>query len=374
MGRKLRVCYVLAYYSPDYIRTLTLVTALKMVQGVELFQARNTTPGAWRYVQTLGRLLYIRLRYNPDCYILGFRGHDIFWPVRIMAWGKILIFDELMSPSDAIINEGKRSRKGTWGGRLIFLYEKLILHVADLILTDTVSHKSFLMRFFSLSEEKVAALPVAADEELFFPAVQIPRGKVPGKFFNLLFYGSFLPLHGIEVILDAASLLCEEPIRFTMIGGARRDEQRLREKINRLGLDNVRYLRWVDFTDLPELIAECDLGLGGPFADTAQARRIVTGKTFQFLAMAKPVVVGRTDESHGFVDKVNALMVSRGDARELVDAVMWAFHHREELISIGVRGRRLYDEQFSLAVLEKRLREVLRRIISSRQRNNIIDI
>lgn len=363
MGRKLRVCYVLAYYSPDYIRTSTLVAALKRVAEIELFQARNTTPGAWRYLQTLGRLLYVRLRYNPDCYILGFRGHDIFWPVRIMAWRKILIFDELMSPSDAIINEGKRTGKGALG-RLIFLYEKLILHLADLVLTDTNSHKSFLMRFFSLSDEKVAALPVAADEVLFLPAEQMPGVNVPGNLFNLLFYGSFLPLHGIEVILDAASLLCEEPIRFTLIGGGRRDEQRLREKINRLGLDNVRYLRWVDFADLPGLIAKCDLGLGGPFANTAQAGRVVTGKTFQFLAMAKPVIVGRTDESAGFVDKGNVLMVSRGDARALADAVMWAFHHREELVTIGVRGRQLYNEQFSLAVVEKRLREILGRTTS----------
>ncbi len=356
--RQLKVCYVLSYYSPEYVRTSTLVAALERIEEIELFQARNTTSGPWRYFQTLGRLLYIKLRYNPDCYILGFRGHDIFWPVRLLTLRKFLIFDELMSPSDAIINEGKKMRGGNLVGSLLFLCEKLSLHAANLILTDTNSHKSFLSRFFSLPDAKIATLPVATDEDLFVLPEKPSKNDNSDGFFNLLYYGSFLPLHGIEVILQAAYLLRKESISFTFIGGNQQTRQEFSKKVARFGLDNVKHIHWVDFVDLPEMITNCDLGLGGPFGNTSQAGRVITGKTFQFLAMAKAVIVGRNDADGSFIDKENVLLVSRGDHRALADAILWAYKHQNELVKIGCRGRRLYEGQFSVAKVEQCWREI----------------
>ncbi len=359
-GRKLRVCYILAYYSPDYIRSVTLVAALEKIEEIELFQARNRSLGLWRYLQALGRLFYIRWRHNPDYYILGFRGHEIFWLVRLITWGKFLVFDELMSPYDAILNEKKSVQSGGLLDFLLYICEKMILHAADLVLTDTEAHRTFLQQLFQLSQDKIVALPVAANEKLFTPTCQQASAEcVSDKPFSILFYGSFLPLHGIEIILQVAFLLRDEPLSFTLIGGSSRDGENLRERVRELGLHNVKHFRWVNFVDLPGLIKNCDLGLGGPFGNTAQGRRVVTAKTSQFLAMAKAVVVGRTDEGNGFVDKQNALLVPQGDAQALAESILWACQHREALVSIGCQGRYLYNDRFSLAVVEKCWREIL---------------
>ena len=44
------------------------------------------------------KLINIRIRHNPDYYILGFREHEIFWIVRLLTARKYLIFDSLISP------------------------------------------------------------------------------------------------------------------------------------------------------------------------------------------------------------------------------------------------------------------------------------
>ena len=359
--KKMRVCYILAYYSPEYIRTVTLIAALKKINGIELYEARNTSSGLLRYAQTLWRLCLIRLRYNPDCYILGFRGHEIFWVVRLLTWGKILIFDELMSPSDAIINDRKKVIGGVFSGYLLRLCEKAMLHTADFILTDTSLHKSFFSEQFSISASKIFVLPVSADEELFNQPViqQIPTNDR----LNILFYGSFLPLHGIEFILKAANILRDLPVQFTLVGGTFRDEKRLRNTVEEFELHNVNYVRWVDFSGLPKLIRECDLGLGGPFGNTAQSLRVITGKTFQYLAMGKAVVVGQIETTNGFVDKKNCFLIKQGDPQALANTVLWALQNREKLAKIGCEGRKLYEEQYSIALLVKGWREIFLKII-----------
>jgi glycosyltransferase involved in cell wall biosynthesis len=181
-----------------------------------------------------------------------------------------------------------------------------------------------------------------------------------GDTFEVLFYGSFLPLHGMEVILETAALLRDQPVNFTLIGGHKADLSQFRERMATLGLQNVKHVKWVDLEELPRWIAAADLGLGGPFGNTGQARRVITGKTFQFLAMGRAVVVGETDEDYGFRDKVNCLRVPQGDAVSLASAIQWARDHGQELERIGLEGRLLYQERFSVRMASKILEGSLR--------------
>ena len=85
VGKRSSICYILSYYSPKYARTETLVGALGRVEEVKLVEARNTASSFVRYFQTLLGLLAARLRHDPQYYILGFRGHEIFWLVRLLS-------------------------------------------------------------------------------------------------------------------------------------------------------------------------------------------------------------------------------------------------------------------------------------------------
>ena len=222
----MRICYILSYRYPGYVRTKTLLSALKQIQDIKVFEAVNTVNGIFRYVQTLILLSWIRITKNPDYYILGFRGYEIFWIVRIIVAGKTLIFDHMMSPYDSLVNEKKKVKRGSIIDKLIYFYEKLILQCSDIILTDTVLHKNYFVNLFEIAPEKVIAVPVGADE-VVFRQVKIFERKNNENVFNILFYGSFLPLHGMDIILKAAYLLRKLPIKFTIIGGVNRSLKRL---------------------------------------------------------------------------------------------------------------------------------------------------
>jgi len=346
MERKKKVCYVLAYRCPNYVRTRVILEALTRIDGLSLLKALNTATGLRRYFQTLTKLIRLRMTEKPDYYILGLRGTEIFWPVRIITAGKPLIFDQMMSSYDSLVNERQTGLKSTFLDKMLRSYEKSILRHADIVLTDTLLHRDYFSQLFDMPRDKIVPIPVSADESVFFP---VPAQTSPstGQRFHVLFYGSLLPLHGVEFILAAAQNLSDHPVTFTLIGGERKGVRRIEETKKRLRLTNVIHEKWVDFERLPEWIGKADLCLGGPFGGTGQARRVITGKTFQFLAMNKPTLVGNIACDHGFVDKFNCLLIPQADAKAITQAILWAMENRDKLTEIGVSGGELYRQRYS---------------------------
>jgi glycosyltransferase involved in cell wall biosynthesis len=278
--------------------------------------------------------------------------------IRLITLGKTLIYDHMMSPYDSLRNEQSVLRNGGLIDMLIYYYEKLVLFASDLVLTDTEIHKQYFCELFGLPLEKIEAIPVGTDEDLF-QVKNLPAAKRIDDRFEVLYYGSFLPLHGMDIVLRAAALLREKPIHFILIGGNRLDLSNFHKMVKSLSLKNVTHIDWVDFDELPAYITRSDLGLGGPFGKTGQAGRVITGKTFQFLAMAKPTIVGIRDGDDGFKDKVNCLLVPRGNAEALADAILWAFEHQENLNRLGQLGYDLYRSRYSIEQIAEKLKRVI---------------
>ncbi len=350
------VCYILSYYDPDYVRTHTLMGALRRINNIKLISAINKRRCVIRYAETIFKLMYIRLKYNPEIYFLGFRGHEIFWLVRLITTGKYLIFDSFVSPYDALYGERKYGITGRFFGKIIFPFEKNILHHADLLLTDTQLHKQFFIERFNLSANKIKVIPVGAREEYLIPSYKLS----PDKEFKLLFYGSCLPLHGLNIILEAIQLVMHLPIAVILIGGNKFTFKKIQEFQLTQHPPNFQHLRWVDFETLcQQYLAQADLVLGGPFGGTGQARRVISGKTIQSLAMGKATIIGKIEQETGFVDKHNCLLVDQNNPQQLADAICWGVHNRHKLIAIGRAGQQLYNQRFSIEHITEELVKIL---------------
>ena len=349
----MKVCYVLAYRAPDYIRTRSILRALRETAGIEVFEAINQNTNASRYYETFRKTREIKERFDPDVYLLGFRGHEFYWPLRHLVGKKLIILDALMSPYASLSNERKHGTLGAIGATGWRLIEQGILNDADFLLTDTSAHVDFYEREFAQLRHKMLSLPVGAEErETSSGPVKDEAASHPKQQMTALFYGSFLPLHGIDVILEAASSLRDLPIRFDFIGGDSKQTRNLVAACAKLGITRYTHRQWMEFDELINTeIPNADLCLGGPFGNTDQARRVITGKTSQCLALGKPTIIGEIDEKHGFVDKQNCLLVPQGNPEALAEALRWAYNHREQLALIGERARAIYAERLSIRVI-----------------------
>jgi len=360
----LKLAYVLAYRAPDYIRTQTLLAALSQCPGIEVIPILNKSTGLLRYTETLFALWRVQRRQRPDVYLLGFRGHEIFWLVRWMTRGKTLIFDAMMSPVTALAEENKAGMVGKWLSPLFHRFERNILRASDLVLTDTVAHARLYVEKFGISANKILAVPVAAIEPTTaVQSISFESRSGTNQELSVLFYGSMLSLHGVDVILGAASKVSDLPVRFDFIGGGARQAARLHRECRKKGIKKYTYQRWVPLDRLiSEVIPSADLVLGGPFGNTPQARRVVTTKTMQALALGKVVVVGEGEEQIGFRDRFNCFLVPQVNPIALASAIRWAHENREKLAVIGQRGLELYRERFSISVVTRLICGALNRL------------
>jgi glycosyltransferase involved in cell wall biosynthesis len=99
-------------------------------------------------------------------------------------------------------------------------------------------------------------------------------------------------LHGVEHMLDAASELAAEDVRFLLVGGGQLEEQ-IDAAIRARQLSNIERIAWLRPEELSARIGEagCCLGI---FGDSAKASRVVPNKIYQCMAAGGAIVSGDT--------------------------------------------------------------------------------
>ena len=370
----MNLCIITCYNQPDYIRAKTLRAAANALGDVDVIVAKNSHTGLLRYLEVFFRVLKLRFTANPDVYLLTFRGYEMLLPIRLLSAGKTMVYDEFVNPIEWVALEQRQveatQNSGKTYATAVMLFSKLVVFVTsssifkwfyrmlvksvDLVLADTDSHAKASAEITGVKRSKVMGIHVGTDE-ITFKISPSTEGK--NQEFTVFYYGNMLPLHGLEYVIEAASAMKGAAIKFVLVGGNSKVAKSVANAVKNGA--NIEYHEWVKFEKLPAMMQQADLCLAGPFGKTFQAQYVITGKSYQYLAMGRPTLIGENEESHHFANKKNVLIVPQADTDALVNTLKWAMQNKEELSTIGSRGRKLYDEKFSLPHIAEQLQAAL---------------
>lgn len=270
--------------------------------------------------------------------------------------GVPLLFDPLISAYDKQVFERGKIPPGSARARRLLAKETSLFQRADCILADTEEHARYFRETFHVAGERVHVVYVGAEEALFTPGE--PRQKSPSETLEALFYGSFIPLQGASVIVEAARRYAGPPLRWTLIGSG---PELARCKDAAADLPNVSFEPWVDYAALPERIRRADILLG-IFGATQKAGRVIPNKVYQALACGKPLI---TRQSPAYPADLTNLVdsgvcwIAAGDADALAARVASVAMQPERLGSLGRQARQTYLARFSRAALAAQLRQAL---------------
>ena len=347
----MKIAVITCYDQNDYVRAKSLRAGFAAVPGVQAIVLKNKHTGLLRYIEVPLRLLKLRFAQRPDVYVLTFRGYEMLPLLLLLKGRKPLIFDEFINAAEYLAEHNKLQPQSGLG-KLFRRWYGGLLRRCRMILADTEAHADYSSELCNVPRGCYRALPVNADETLFYP--RPATGPAP-ETFTVFYYGNGMtPLHGLQLVLDAAVALKGNPhIRFNIVGGKTRGEQACADAVAKGA--NITYETWIPFEDIAKRASAAGLCLGGPFGKTLQSQFVVTGKTYQFLAAGAPVLVGANEVSGIFTDKVNCLLVPQQDSEAIRQAIEWASAHPKELAAISHAGRMLYEAHFSQAVINRQL-------------------
>lgn len=360
---KTRIAVVTCYHDPDYVRARTLRAAVSAIPGVETIIIKNKKKNGLRYIEVLRQMIRVKYREKPAAFLITFRGQEILPFAMLIAGRTPVWFDEFIVPSAYARFENHRSTfKKRLIKRLFRLSEPLYrfcLRRCQVIFSDTASHAELGAKMSEVNLSKYIAVPVSTDENIFKPKENTKKVEP----FQVFYYTTDMqPLHGIPYVLDVAERLAgDRRIKFLLVGGRKPMEQAVNESVKRGA--RIEYRRWVAFDELPKIMRESGVALGGPFGGTLQAEHVITGKTYQSLACGVPTIIGENDDTSAlFTHQGNAIIIRQKSPEALLEALVWAVEHPTELQRIGEKGRELYERSFSNEALTKIIAPLVERL------------
>ncbi len=268
-----------------------------------------------------------------------------------------VLFDPMISAWDKKVLEQRKWKADEPRAKRLLKHEKALMAMPDFITWDTSCHVDFAAEYLDVPREKMAPLFTGTDEEVFKPVEGERRAE--GEKFKVLYHGAYLPLHGTEVIVEAARMTQDLPIQWDFLGwGAYKAETEAKAA----GLGNVRFLDKVPYVKVPEVICAHDIVLG-VFGTTAKAARGIGNKAYECMACARPTINEFCTGYPPSAKDCRAIkFIPPGDPAALVKAVEeyradWAnrdMYFRE--------ARAFFERELSMKVVVSQLKGILARM------------
>jgi glycosyltransferase involved in cell wall biosynthesis len=206
--------------------------------------------------------------------------------------------------------------------------------------------------------------PNSVDDSFAQPAPnEPPQVEGLGNGFSVMFAGNIGTAQAVEVIVEAASLLKEQPdIHFVVLGEGSRGEWMLREA-QRRGLGNLHLPGRFPVETMPSFMQKASVLLV-TLANQEIFKATIPSKVQAYLAAGRPILACLNGEGAELVTEAGAgLSVPAEDGRALADAILRLYHMPlAEREAMGSRGRLYYAVHFAHDMLVDQLIDHLRSV------------
>ncbi len=376
----MKVCYF-GSYAPFYPRHRIIIKGLRS-QGVEVTEVTDSSQILIRYPK-LAKKYFSKKDF--DVIFVG-EASNYVQPLAILLkkiTKKPLVFDTYVSLYDT--NQDRGVHQNPIMSRLFYNIDKYNCHFSDVVLQDTNQNVKYFHETFHLPENKFRRLLIGAEDDLFYPQTVKNSDKNFDKYskedfddknsdkglnvhksrenkFKILFYGTYIPLHGIQYIIKAAKILENENVEFKLIGKGQTfpEIKKLKEELN---LSNVEFIDMVPYEELPQYIAGSDACLG-IFGGTEKSMRVIPTKAYQILAMEKPLITGDSPGARELlVNRENAILCNMADAESLASSILELKNDQELCDKIAKNGYNLFKSTLSPEKIGKEALRIIKEVV-----------
>lgn len=327
-------------YAPDYARHRVIQKGLVSL-GYSFAELGNADPLPLRY---LSMMKQIRMTPASSPVVFG-EFSNYLLPVMLEArrTGRFVIFDQFISLGDTSDDRATGPKKKIQSA-LGYIIDFCNAHTASSVIFDTRANQDYFVDVLHLDRERTHVAYVGAETDLFNPS-RFNANRTPPL---VLFYGTFIPLHGIDVIVRAAQRVqrVNPAVRFQIVGDGQ-TRNSIAKLVDTLELHNVDIdVRRVAYAELPQLIATATICLG-IFANRPKTRRVIPNKLYQCAAMGVPVITADTPAVREAFTPEELVVVPPGDGSSLANAILELLDDPVRRKTVGIAGARAVRDRFN---------------------------
>lgn len=263
-----------------------------------------------------------------------------------------LVVDSFIPLYDTLVRDRGLARAESTRARALLKIERLCGRVADVVLSDTSAQADLIAADLEIDRSKIAVVPVAQPD----PGPPSPT-PADGPFTATL-VATFIPLHGVATVVDAAERLAGSGIVVRIVGAGQGLDEIARRAADVPCLELTP--RFLPEDEVRALLARSHVGLG-VFGDTAKAARVVPLKAALVASCGRALVTRDGPAAREALEDA-AVLVPPADPGALAAALVRLRDDRAELERLATASRRRYEERFTPRAAASRLAEAVERL------------
>jgi len=383
--KKLKVLLYGKLYSEMHRSQIIIRYLLELNHTVSLicpvFQAREKTNQFHEVKEKISICihlieLFIKAGFVDVIYLLPANTRFIrsaLWAAKL--FNKKLVVEMYISLYDTCVQDRKVTTDGSRKAKAVMAKDRLALTKADYIVHTTAHELTYWEQLLSINidRSKVFIAPLCHVSNL-----ELKRSFQQDGVLRICWWGTFIPLHGLDNILQAMKLLQQQQLPFTchLFGVANPFFPIYAEKIQRYNLEQQVFLRQdLRFADgsLPQyLVDNCDLALG-IFGNTDKARNAVPNKLIEALSMGIPTLTMNSPALREFFNPATDLWACEPTPESIAASILTIAEGAAYPVD-WERTRQKVQDTFSVARYQEVLREVLARTVDDLSEGETSDV
>lgn len=276
---------------------------------------------------------------------------------------KKVVTEFYISKYDTYVNDKKRVDKNSKNALALKKFDQNIIDFSSDLIFLNNSEKEYYLDVVQRSNTttKIHLIPLATESKMI---AQLNYANLKTKKLILCWWGSYIPLHGLDKIIESAKYLKQSDISFEyhLFGTADKKAIAYQKMIDELELNDVVKIdntkTFADKSLDKFLIENCDIAFGN-FGDSEKAKVVMVNKAVEAVSMKIPVLSQKTKALGEYFENEETMFFCEPSPEEIAKTILKISNNPELIKSVSKKGFILYQKRFSKEAYIEDIQKIL---------------
>lgn len=271
--------------------------------------------------------------------------------LTVRLFKKKVIGEFYISMFDTLVNDHKAVDANSYRAKVLLKIDQNFMDICDQVVFLNASERAYYLKLIDRQSaaKKTVLIPLATDSK---DQGCLPYANSQTELLTLCWWGTFIPLHGLDRIIESAIFLKEKGLNFKLylFGTSEEKSQPYKKQISDMGLEKLVIIdNEKTFSDRSLdrfLVTHCDIAFGN-FGDSEKAKTVMVNKVIEAASLGLPVISQKTLALAEYFKDKESICFCESEPEQIARKVIELSTNRAYMKSIADSANRLYSVRFS---------------------------